>query len=383
MTGKIKILIPAAILIGGLLIMWMFLSMGGDKSKRGNKPQTKVVDTRIVKLTSTPAKILGYGRVASVQPIQLYSEVSGILQAGNIPFQPAQSFKKGDLLLKVDNRQATLALNSTKSDLMSALATFLSEIKSNFPNDYELWQKYFNSCSFDNKLHELPETENQKIKLFLSRFNVYKLYFSVRDLEIKLAKHYFYAPFDGSIVSANQRSGSTARSGTLLGEIINLEKLEVEVPVSVQDVQWINKKTDVKLTSSEIQGAWTGHINRIGQTIDPRTQTIQVFISIENMHQLPILEGVFFQVEISGFNVENAITIPHKALYNEEFVYLIKNGKLLFQKVEIARKENSSAIINGGLYDGDTLVVEAMQGVYDGMPAISKMNQNEVNAEHE
>ena len=383
MTGKMKILIPTVIIICGGLIMWLFLSLGGDKSKRENKSQTKVVETEIVKLASTPAKILGYGRVASVQPIQLYSEVSGILQAGNIPFQPAQSFHKGDLLLKVDNRQATLALNSTKSDLMTALATFLSEIKSNFPEDFEIWEEYFNSCSFDNSLKELPETENQKIKLFLSRFNVYKLYFAVRDFEIKLSKHYFYAPFDGSIVTANQRAGSTARIGTLLGEIINLEKLEVEVPVSVQNVQWINRETSVKLFSSEISGAWTGQITRIGQTIDPRTQTIQVFISIDNLHQLPILEGVFFQVEILGFNVENAVTIPHKALYNEEFVYLIKNGKLLFQKVEIARKENGSAIISGGLNDGDTLVIEAMQGVYDGMSAITKMNKNEVRTEHE
>ncbi len=383
MTGKMKILIPIVILICGGLIMWLFLNMGGDKSKRENKPQTKVVDTKIVKLTSTPAKILGYGRVASVQPIQLYSEVSGILQAGNIPFQPAQSFKKGDLLLKVDNRQATLALNSTKSDLMTALATLLSEIKSNFPEEYDIWQEYFNNCSFDNKLQKLPETDNQKIKLFLSRFNVYKLYFSVRDLEIRLSKHYFYAPFDGSIVSANQRDGSTARIGTLLGEIINLEKLEVEVPVSVQDVQWINREAPVKLVSSEISGTWTGQITRIGQTIDPRTQTIQVFISIENLHQLPILEGVFFQVEITGHNIEDAVSIPHKALYNDEFVYLIKNGQLKFQKVEITRKENGSAIIDGGLNNGDTLVIEAMQGIYDGMSAQSKMMLNDAGAEHE
>ncbi|MCP4706646.1 MAG: HlyD family efflux transporter periplasmic adaptor subunit, partial [candidate division Zixibacteria bacterium] len=192
-------------------------------------------------------------------------------------------------------------------------------------------QEYFNNCSFDNKLQNLPDTDNQKIKLFLSRFNVYKLYFAVRDLEIKLSKHYFYAPFNGSIVTTNMRAGSTARVGSLLGEIINLEKLEVEVPVSVQDVQWINHKTKVKLFSSEISGEWSGQINRIGKTIDSRTQTVQVFISIDDLNQLQIYEGVFFQVEIAGFNIENAISIPHKALYNEKYVYLIENGRLHFQ----------------------------------------------------
>lgn len=383
MNKMMRILIPVAILICGGLIMWLFLNLGGDKSKRGNQPQTKVVDTKIVRLASTPAKILGYGRVTSVQPIQLYSEVSGVLKAGDITFQPAQSFNKNDLLLEVDNRQATLTLKSKKSELLSALAIFLSEIKSNFPSEYEVWQDYFNSCSFENELQELPETNNQKIKLFLSRYNVYKLYFSARDLEIKLSKHYFYAPFDGSIVAANLRAGSTTRIGSLLGEIINLEKLEVEVPVSVQDVQWINREASVKLISSEINGEWSGQISRIGQTIDSRTQTIQVFISIDDLYQLPILDGVFFQVEIEGYNIEDAISVPHKALYNEQFVYLIKNGLLSYQEVKITRKENGSAIISGGLNDGDTLVIEAMQGVYDGMAARSKLLTDEVGARHE
>lgn len=383
MTGKTKILIPIAILAGGLAIMLLLFNLGNEKSKRGNRPQTKVVDTKIVKLTSVPAKISGYGRVASVQPVQLYSEVSGILMKGNIPFQPAQSFKKGDLLLTIDNRQTTLALNSTKSDLLTALATFLSEIKINFPEEYKIWQEYFNNCGFESDLQELPAPNNQKIKLFLSRFNVYKLYFAVRDLEIKLAKHYFYAPFDGSIVSTNQRVGSTARNGTLLGEIINLEKLEVEVPVSLQDIQWIDKKTPVKFYSSEMVGEWTGKISRIGKAIDARTQAVQVFVSIDNPRQLPIFEGIFFKVEISGFNIRNAVSIPRKALYNKEYVYLIKDGILVYRKVAIARKENGSVIVSDGLNDGDTLVIEAMQGVYDGMSAKPKMIQSEAEAINE
>lgn len=383
MTGKAKLIIPAAILLSGIAIMILLLNLGGNKSKKGNKSQTKVVDTEIVQLTDIPAKILGYGRVTSRQPIQLYSEVAGTLLKGQIPFLPAQSFKKGDLLLRVDNRQTTLALNSTKSDLMTALATFLSEIKSNFPDEYEIWQKYFDGCSFDNKLQELPDVKNRKIKLFLSRFNVYKLYFAVRDLEIKLSKHYFYAPFDGSIISASMRAGSTARNGSLLGEIINLERLEVEVPVSIQDVQWIDRNRSIKLYSSEIDGEWSGQISRIGKAIDSRTQTVQVFITIDNPNQMPILEGIFFQVEITGSDIKNSFVLPHRALYNEEFVYLIKNGRLMFQKVGIARKENSSVIINRGLSNGDTLVIEAMQGVYEGMLAKSKTSKSEIGNEDE
>jgi hypothetical protein len=101
-----------------------------------------------------------------------------------VPFQPGQSFKRGDLLIKVDDRQMKLDLNSAKSDFLNALATVLPEIKVDFPDRYEIWQNYFNSCGFDKELASLPEVEDQKIKLYLTRFNVYKLYFTAQNLDV-------------------------------------------------------------------------------------------------------------------------------------------------------------------------------------------------------
>lgn len=373
MTWKTKIILPVAILTAGFILMLVFINLKGERPKKNIQKRTKIVETKVVRLSSVPAEIAAYGRVTSAQPVQLYSEVSGVIMAGSVPFQPAQSFKRGDLLLKVDDRQALLALNSAKSDLLTALATVLPEIKVDFPDEYPAWQSYFDSCGFDNNLAKLPETDNQKIKLFLSRFNVYKLYFTVSDLEIRLAKHYFYAPFDGSIVSASLRVGSTARAGTLLGEVINIEDLEVEIPVSAQDIQWINKRQPVRLRSAEIAGEWTGRIARIGNAIDARTQTIKVFIALDKNQEVPVIEGAFFEARIPGSNIGQAIKVPHRAVYGEKFVYLINDGLLEYREVNIARKENGTVIINGGLNDGDTLVLEAMQGVYPGMPARSKM----------
>ena len=368
-----KIILPASILIGGFALMLLFFNLKGDPPRKNFQKRTKIVETRVVELASIPAEIVAYGRVMSAQPVQLYSEVAGIIMKGSVPFQPAQAFRKGDLLLKIDDRQAILTLNSTKSELLTALAAVLPEIKTDFPDEYPVWQNYFDNCTFDNDLAEIPETDNQKMKLYLSRFNVYKLYFSVRDLEIRLAKHYFYAPFDGSIVSANLRVGSTARSGSLLGEIINLEQLEVEVPVPAQDIQWIEKGSPVKFKSSEIAGEWTGKVVRIGNAIDSRTQTIQVFVSIDRNRSIPIIDGLFFETRIPGSYIENAYKVPRRAVYNEKYVYLISDGRLEYREIDIARKENSSVIIDGGLFDGDTIVLEAMQGVFPGMPAQSRM----------
>jgi len=370
-----QIIIPASILIAGFLLMVIFLNLKSEPPKRERIIRPKTVQAKIVELENINSEITAFGRLASSQPVILYSEVAGILEKGNISFQSASSFKKGDLLIKVDDRQVQLDLNSTKSDFLNALATVLPEIKVDFPDEFEKFQNYFNSCDFESKLKPLPKTNNQKIKFFLTRFNVYKLYYSVKNLEIRLEKHYFYAPFKGSIVSADLHTGSSVRSGSKIGEIINLENLEVEIPVATQDIQWIKHNKHVILTSSEIEGQWLGKIKRIGKSIDEKTQTVQVFVSVENKNRDYLINGVFLKASIPGNIIEKALSVPSRAIYNENYVYLVKNKKLEFRKVDVVRRQSENVIVTGNLQNGDTLVTDLLQGVASGMPATARLSE--------
>ncbi len=372
MKLPLKLLVPVVILAGGFFSMIGLLSLRSEPPKRNPAPRPKAVFTETVSLGTIPADIRALGRVVSAQPVELFSEVSGTLMEGEVPFKPAQSFRKGDLLLKIDDRQARYQLNSTKSELMTALAQVLPEIKIDFPDKFQKWQDYFSRIEFGSRVPDLPGADNHKIKLFLSRFNVYKMYYSVRDLEMVLGKHHFYAPFDGSILSTNMRIGSTARSGTLLGQILNLESLEVEVPVPVTDVDWIDRSQAVGLTLSGGAESYTGTIARSASTIDTRTQTVQLYVSVDVNDSKPLFEGSYLDVEIPGRVIENACEVPRRALYEDRFVYVINDGVFEYREVEIARMETDNAIVSGGLSNGDTLVTELLQGVAPGMPATSR-----------
>ena len=77
-------------------------------------------------------------------------------------------------------------------------------------------------------------------------------------------------------------------------------------------------------------------------------------------------------MEIPGSTVQNAFMIPRRALYNEKYIYLIKEGKLEFREIKIARIQTDSVILNGGVQNGDTLVTDVLQGVASGMPALAR-----------
>jgi len=350
-----RFVLPVLILAASVLIMWGLLSLKSDPPRRPPELHTKVVETTVVQRGMVPTQITAYGRVVSSQPVTLVSEVSGVLQSGTTAFKPGQSFSKGDLLVKVDDRQARLNLSSTMSDLMSALASVLPEIKVDFPGEYQKWHDFFNSLNFGEKINPLPETGEPKVKLFLSRFQVYKLYFAVKNLEIILDKHHFVAPFDGSIVSAALQVGSTARNGALLGEIISLDKMEVSVPLDVKDLEWIDRTQPVLFSSSELAGQWSGKIIRVGSAIDSRTQTISMTVLMADQSGSELADGVFLEAVMNGLPIEDAQAIPPKAIYRDRFVYLIVDGKLDRRAVEIIRREPDRVVIRGGIENGDML----------------------------
>ncbi|RMH74114.1 MAG: efflux RND transporter periplasmic adaptor subunit [Gemmatimonadetes bacterium] len=363
-------LVAVMLIVGASFATMRFLAaQHQEQPRRTPPPRQKFVNVSPVELQAVTASIKAYGTLTSAQPVTLFSEVTGTLVVGDVAFRPATSFQKGEVLIQVDDRPVTLDLNSAKSDLLNALASVLPEIRADFPEAYPVWQAYFDGISFSQPLAELPPVDNQKIKLFLSRYNVYRYYFNIRDLEIQRDKHYFYAPFDGSIVSAELQPGSAVRAGSQLGKIINLENLEVEVSLSTADVQWIDRQQPVRLTSAEVGGEWMGQVARIGKTIDPRTQTVQIYITLNATPGDGLYEGIFLEADIPGRVIERAVEVPQRAIYNNRYVYLIENGRLKRQPVEIARKQTTSAIVTGGLADGDSLVVEALQGVVPGMLA--------------
>ncbi len=374
MKKATRIILPIIILASGFALMFFFFNMKSEPERHTAVIHPKIVSAIVVQPGEVSAEISSYGRIISAQPVTLYTEVPGTLIAGDVQFRPAQSFKKGDLLVRIDDRQARLSLNSAKSELLSALALLLPEINADFPGEFDTWQRYFNGVTFGKKLAPLPETNNQKIRLYLSRLKVYKLYFQVQDLAIRLEKHFIYAPFGGSIVSADMSVGSTVRSGSNLGSIINLDQLEVELPVQVEDIEWIDFDKPVSLYSAELQRSLSGKIDRVGAAIDIRTQTVPIYIKLAEGNEATLIDGVFLTASIPGIGIRHGVVVPRSAIYDEHMVYVIENGRLEIREIKFARREASTVIVSEGLNPGDTLVTELMQGIAPGMPAVARLN---------
>ena len=76
----------------------------------------KYVKTKVISNKTIPLTIKSFGRVIASSNINISTEVQGKL-TGIIELKKGSEFKKGQILIKIDDRDAQLALNARKMQL--------------------------------------------------------------------------------------------------------------------------------------------------------------------------------------------------------------------------------------------------------------------------
>ena len=74
----------------------------------------------------------------------------------DISLKKGQNFRKGDVLVKIYNKDAKYALQARKSGYLNLLANILPDLKIDYPEYYESWVNFFESVKIDTDLPDLP-----------------------------------------------------------------------------------------------------------------------------------------------------------------------------------------------------------------------------------
>lgn len=90
---------------------------------------TPLVGIQKITYTTIPVNLVKQGRLISNHKVDISSEVQGKILKGDIPLKTGQAFKKGDLLFRVYDEEAKLALRAAKSRFLTSVANVLPDIK--------------------------------------------------------------------------------------------------------------------------------------------------------------------------------------------------------------------------------------------------------------
>ncbi|MCE7643042.1 efflux RND transporter periplasmic adaptor subunit [Vibrio fluvialis] len=81
----------------------------------------------------------------------------------------------------------------------------------------------------------------------------------------------------------------------------------------------------------------------------------------------PLVRDTFVKVTLIGPPLKEQLAVPVTALHDET-LYLLKDGKLAIQPVNVDFIHNQLAVIKSGLNSGDVVVVSQLQPAVKGMP---------------
>ncbi|MCY1719912.1 HlyD family efflux transporter periplasmic adaptor subunit [Prolixibacteraceae bacterium Z1-6] len=370
MKNKILYGLVSFVLIAVAFGVSGFLIKSKPEPKKDNETHNIMyVKVNKVNLVETESDMTYRGRVTAFDNVSLAAEVSGKIMQGDVRFKAGESFKTGDVLLTVYSEDVEAALKSGKSSFLQTLSKILPDLKVDYPVEFAKWNSFFNSVDPENPLPQLPKIMSDKEKVFLAANNVLASYYSLQQQEINLQRYTIRAPFNGVFKTVNKEIGAVASPGTELANLIRSDKLEVVVPVFPNDLKWIKKGGNVKISgNNDLEQIAT--ISRISGFVDEETQSVNVYLTYYASGTKGFLEGeyvniVFNNAKVLGFE------IPREAVIDDGFVYELKKGKLEKKEIKVIRKLHDTFIISG-IEPLVTVVTESLASVNPTMEYLAR-----------
>lgn len=315
-----------------------------------------------VKNTNIPILIPATGNVIAKERLELYAEVQGLFTGSSHDFKVGQRYERGQTLISIDASEYRASVQSTKSSLYNLIASIMPDLRLDYPNAYPKWQKYLQDFQIANSTPPLPEFSTEQEKYFITGRNIQTTYYDLKNMEERLIKFNIRAPYSGIVTEALVTRGTLIRSGQKLGEFINpsIYEMEVSVPGNVANFLKIGEK--VSLSTMDNSSNFTGTIIRINASVNQTTQTVNVFLEINDVN---VKEGMFLQANINAKEQDNAYKIPRRLLVNERQLFFVRDNVLDLIDVNPVFFSAEDVVVQG-IPDGTKILSRTLPGAYAG-----------------
>lgn len=178
------------------------------------------------------------------------------------------------------------------------------------------------------------------------------------------------SPING-VVSARNYDNGDLYNGTPILVVEQIKPVKLIINVSESYFAEVRKGMDVKV-KFEVYGdeEFTGKVSLVYPTIDSQTRTFPVEITMNNSDGR-IRPGMFARV-VMTFGVKDHVVVPDQAIVKqtgsgERFVYVYKDGKVSFNRVELGRRMDKEYELISGVESGVQVVVAGQSRLNDGM----------------
>ncbi|WP_242452822.1 efflux RND transporter periplasmic adaptor subunit [Prosthecochloris ethylica] len=360
---KIPSIIIAVLIVAAGIIVGRILSSGNNDAESNPPRAAKPLPVTSVVNSEVSRQIEMTGRVRALEKIELYAEVSGVFLDAARPFREGSVFRKGETLLRIDDRVYRNSVQSAKSSFLNQLTLLLPDLMIDFPDEAHRWKSYIDAFRIGLPVRPLPEPFSDRLRQYIAARDIYATYYDIKSMEETLEKYRLRAPFDGMVTDSEVNPGMLVRNGQRIGEFAAPDRFELAASAGIGEVTYLHEGQEVRLVSDVLEEALTGRIARVNQAVDSDTQTVGVYIEFSD----PRVKDGMYMTAVLDSEVPGAVRLPRSLLQQGERIYALQDSTMILLDIDPVVVEGMDAIVRG-IADSTVLLAEPVEGVYPGMP---------------
>ena len=356
---KIKSVNPIVLLLVGTFLVISFL--------RATKEEPEIL---VIEEKSWPVSVIEaqygdiqptvalFGEVITSRRSELRALVGGqVIKVGD-NFKEGAVVKKGELLLRIDDFEYrnSVTEETAKLDVMT--------------RDFERADELFKQGSISEQFRDNALLEKTQQELVLSESEK-----DLRDTEL-------FAPFDGVINDVQATLGKQVSTfNDKIGEIIDIKNMEVRFSISKSQYgrlledenEILGRAIEVRWTVGQKDLIFDASISRVGAEITSNTGGVNIFATIEmdKEQETPLRPGAFVRLRMPDKTYESVIRIPETAVYDDKYIFIVKDQRLKKVIVAISGYDQSNVLIKTSeelmIQNGDLIVTNQLREAGEGV----------------
>ena len=407
---KVKMVLSSALLGLSVLAAGAMSTGCSATSDVAEAPEVQAVAVSVIQVQNTGIENLRtvVGKTQPVQEVSVFAKVPGTVT--EVMAEVGQTVNKGDLLLRVDDKDIRLQVEQARAGLSSARANLsrtnggaaelqLAQLKSSMAqaelmyqdagtalesskvlfeagaiSQFELdsAQTRFKTAESQyltaKKAVELTESTINKENTAVASAQVQQAQASYELAKSQLDNTSLMAPMSGVVSVRNATQGELISGGVPAFTLVDLSTVVVEISVMQELVNKVAMGDTVALDISAAgPDSFMGTVTAVSPSADPRTQAYLMKIEVANPEGT-IKGGMLASVSLVTEARESALVVPLDAVIDDNgksIVFVAEGDTASRREVAIGLSDGVSVEISSGIAEGDKVIVKGQSYLQD------------------
>lgn len=346
LSPRSMLIVLGAVLLAALVVLFVYRLYGVvlGQGQQGGWP-TPVVEAVEAQKKDVNLQVSALGTLQADQAITVRPEITGIVTS--IDFEDGERVEKGDLIIKLDDKDLT-------ARLMQAEAR-LTLTRANYQRAQQLLKQGSGTArARDEALNDFKSAEAE-----------------VAAAETALHKATITAPFSGIIGLRQVSLGEYVTAGQAITTLADVDNLRIDFRVSEVFLTEVGKGQEVNVIFDALpEQVYTGVISALDPVVSVEGRALSVRAILQNVDG-KLRPGLFGRVEIVT-DTRRSIMLPEAAIVTtptgDKAVFVVVDGHAKMSPVTIGTRVPGEVEILAGVKDGDMVIVSGQLKVQNGAP---------------